>query len=205
MARVNVYLPDELAERAGMAKLKVSALTQAAIAAELQRQSTRWPACPATPARSITTPRWRRWTPHATSSATASDHPARATSRAGRPGAGRLLAGTELADQARKRLAGAVMHAPAHVDVEVLSALGRLHRADKLEPPLATDAVAALGRIPLSRHPLPDLLGHAWDRRDYLRITNGLYVALAEQLHMPLLTTDRRLARAYPQAEAIGA
>jgi predicted nucleic acid-binding protein len=53
-----------------------------------------------------------------------------------------LLAGTELADQVRRRLAGAVMHAPAHVDVEVLSALGRLHRADKLELPRATDAVA---------------------------------------------------------------
>jgi post-segregation antitoxin (ccd killing protein) len=40
MARLNVYLPDELAERARMANLNISALTQAAIAAELQRQST---------------------------------------------------------------------------------------------------------------------------------------------------------------------
>lgn len=40
MARVNVYLPDELAERASVANLNISALTQAAIAAELQRQST---------------------------------------------------------------------------------------------------------------------------------------------------------------------
>ena len=116
-----------------------------------------------------------------------------------------LLAGTELADQVRTRLVGAVMHAPAHVDAEVLSALGRLHRADNLDLARATSAVAALARIPLNRHPLPDLLGQAWERRDYLRITDGLYVALAEQLHMPLLTTDRRLARAYPQAEAIGA
>ena len=35
-----MYLPDELAERARMADLNVSALTQAAIAAELQRRST---------------------------------------------------------------------------------------------------------------------------------------------------------------------
>jgi post-segregation antitoxin (ccd killing protein) len=40
MARLNVYLPDELAERAKIANLNISALTQAAIAAELQRQST---------------------------------------------------------------------------------------------------------------------------------------------------------------------
>ena len=40
MARLNVYVPDELAERARRANLNVSALTQAAIAAELRRRST---------------------------------------------------------------------------------------------------------------------------------------------------------------------
>jgi post-segregation antitoxin (ccd killing protein) len=37
MARLNVYLPDELAERARAAKLNLSALTQAAVEAELSR------------------------------------------------------------------------------------------------------------------------------------------------------------------------
>lgn len=40
MARLNVYVPDELAERAKSANLNVSALAQAAIADELQRQAT---------------------------------------------------------------------------------------------------------------------------------------------------------------------
>jgi post-segregation antitoxin (ccd killing protein) len=40
MARLNVYLPDELADRARLANLNISALTQAAIAAELQRRGT---------------------------------------------------------------------------------------------------------------------------------------------------------------------
>ena len=39
MARVNVYVPDELAEQARSRGLNVSALTQAAIAAELKRTS----------------------------------------------------------------------------------------------------------------------------------------------------------------------
>lgn len=39
MARLNIYLPDELAERARAAKLNISALTQSAIEAELVRQS----------------------------------------------------------------------------------------------------------------------------------------------------------------------
>jgi post-segregation antitoxin (ccd killing protein) len=43
MARLNVYVPDELAERARRGGLNVSALTQAAISAELARQATdRW-------------------------------------------------------------------------------------------------------------------------------------------------------------------
>lgn len=40
MARLNVYIPDELAERAKSADLNVSALAQAAIADELQRRAT---------------------------------------------------------------------------------------------------------------------------------------------------------------------
>lgn len=43
MARLNVYVPDELAQRAKDARLNVSALTQTAIAAELDRRATsRW-------------------------------------------------------------------------------------------------------------------------------------------------------------------
>lgn len=40
MARINVYLPDELAESARRAELNVSALTQSAITAELRRRDT---------------------------------------------------------------------------------------------------------------------------------------------------------------------
>lgn len=40
MARLNVYVPDDLAARARAAGLNVSAVAQAAIAAELQREDT---------------------------------------------------------------------------------------------------------------------------------------------------------------------
>ena len=40
MARLNVYVPDDLAERARARGLNVSALTQAAIAAELENSAT---------------------------------------------------------------------------------------------------------------------------------------------------------------------
>lgn len=40
MARLNVYVPDDLAERARARGLNVSALTQAAISAELDNSAT---------------------------------------------------------------------------------------------------------------------------------------------------------------------
>lgn len=54
MARLNVYVPDELAERARAAGLNVSALTQAAIAAELGRDALQeWLAALPAPTRSV--------------------------------------------------------------------------------------------------------------------------------------------------------
>lgn len=41
MARLNVYVPDELSERARAAGLNISALTQAAISQELDRAAGR--------------------------------------------------------------------------------------------------------------------------------------------------------------------
>lgn len=114
-----------------------------------------------------------------------------------------LLAGTDLAVAVRARLTGAVLHAPAHLDAEVLSALGRLRRGDLLDSAQADVAVATLAQVPLTRHPLPELVPGAWARGDSLRLTDALYVELAEQLRMPLLTTDLRLARACSQAEPI--
>lgn len=40
MARLNVYVPDDLAKRAKALGLNISALTQAAIAAELENSAT---------------------------------------------------------------------------------------------------------------------------------------------------------------------
>jgi predicted nucleic acid-binding protein len=114
-----------------------------------------------------------------------------------------LLAGTEHASAVRTRLTSTVMHAPAHLDVEVTSALGRLVRAELLDPDTATAALGALHRMPVTRHELPPLVTGAWARREYLRLSDAFYVELAAQLDMPLLTTDLCLARAATEAEPI--
>ncbi|MEB3035016.1 type II toxin-antitoxin system VapC family toxin [[Mycobacterium] nativiensis] len=103
----------------------------------------------------------------------------------------------------RARLANTVMHAPAHFDAEVLSALGRLHRAGILAVAQVEAALDELRQSPVIRHDLSPLLAGAWERRDKLRLTDALYVELADTADLVLLTTDQRLARAWPTADAI--
>lgn len=114
-----------------------------------------------------------------------------------------LLAGTDHATAAKARLVGTVMHAPAHMDAEVLSALGRLQRAGELSPADVEAGLGALTTVPLTRHPVAELATGAWSRRADLRLVDALYVELAAELRAPLLTTDYRLARACPVAEGI--
>lgn len=104
-----------------------------------------------------------------------------------------LLLNNDLGEAVRRRLAGHALHAPAHVDAEVLSALGRLHRAGDLE---ADDVESQLNRLvvaPIQRHPVTDLLLGTWTRRHQLRLVDALYVQLAVSRDLPLVTTDRRL------------
>jgi predicted nucleic acid-binding protein len=114
-----------------------------------------------------------------------------------------LLAGTDYAVPAKTRLAGTVLHAPAHLDAEVLSALGRLQRAGESTMADVDAALSALTTIPVTRHPIAELAAGAWARRADLRLTDALYIELAARLRVQVLTTDHRLARASSLAEGI--
>lgn len=89
--------------------------------------------------------------------------------------------------------AGAVA-APAHLDAEVLSALGRLKRAGQLTR--QAERVEALAAFPARRWPLPPLLPAAWSLTERIAVRDALYVALAASLDATLITTDRRLRTA---------
>jgi predicted nucleic acid-binding protein len=103
----------------------------------------------------------------------------------------------------RHRMRGTRLHAPAHLDTEVLSALGRLHRAGEVSANTVTTRLTDLATAPVARHPLAGLLTAAWQMRDRLRLVDALYVALSEQLGARLLTTDARLARGSGLAELV--
>ncbi len=58
-----------------------------------------------------------------------------------------------------------MLHAPAHFDAEVTSALGRLQRAGALTEADGDAALAELRQAPVVRHDLVPLLAGAWAGR----------------------------------------
>lgn len=113
-----------------------------------------------------------------------------------------LLLGNDTGAAVGRRISGHVLHAPAHVDAEVLSALGRLQRGGSIEANAVTRMLQHLADAPLQRHPLARLLIGAWGRRHELRLADAVYVELAVSLRVPLVTTDGRLGQV-PAAEVV--
>lgn len=96
------------------------------------------------------------------------------------------------ADPLRRQVAEAdAVAAPAHLDAEVLSALGRLKRAGRLAH--GPERVEALGTFPARRWPLQPLLAPAWALTERIAVRDALYVALAASLGATLVTADMRL------------
>ena len=113
------------------------------------------------------------------------------------------LIGSEIGTRVRMRLRGSELHAPAHLDAEVLSALGRLHRTGELDVASVSSRLSELAVAPVHRHPLAGLLAGAWAARDQFRLVDALYVELSDSLGLALVTTDGRLARASSVAELV--
>lgn len=93
---------------------------------------------------------------------------------------------------------GATLATPAHLDAEVLSALGRLVRAGDAAAARVTRALERLVRLPVERLPIAPLVQRAWELRENIALHDGLYIACAETLNATLLTLDGRLARSAP-------
>lgn len=117
--------------------------------------------------------------------------------------AAELLTGSEQAAAVAARLAHLELHVPAHFDADVLAVLGRLHRAGQLESPAVEHGLERMAALPATRHSLVALTGPAWQLGQKLCLVDALYLALAEQLELLLVTTDHRLSRAWPHAESV--
>ncbi|MGH8892078.1 MAG: type II toxin-antitoxin system VapC family toxin [Actinomycetes bacterium] len=102
------------------------------------------------------------------------------------------------------RLAGEDAVAPGHQPAEVISALARLARAGLLSESDLPNAFDAVSDTDVNlRHISSAHLSRALALRPSIRVTDGLYVALAEELACPLVTTDRRLARSVTTCQVL--
>ena len=88
------------------------------------------------------------------------------------------------------------LHSPHLVDVEVLQVLRRWEARGALSSDRAAEAVVDLAQLDLRRHPHDVLSSRIWELRANVTAYDAAYLALAEALRAPLLTTDGRLARA---------
>lgn len=91
---------------------------------------------------------------------------------------------------------GQSLHAPHLIDLEVTQVLRRYCATGDLEPARAQEALDDLGALRLQRYPHDLFLPRIWSLRQNLTAYDAAYVALAEELSAPLLTADKRLARA---------
>lgn len=96
----------------------------------------------------------------------------------------------------RISLPGESLHVPHLFDVEVLHVLRRHSLTGALSADRERLALDRLASMRLSRYAHAPFLGRIWDLKSDLTAYDAAYVALAEALNAPLVTTDARLARA---------
>lgn len=88
-----------------------------------------------------------------------------------------------------------VLVAPENLPVEVTSALRALERSGNLPPHEATRIRSNAMTFQAELYPFLPLADRIWELRHNLTVYDAWYVALAEALNAPLVTTDIRLAR----------
>lgn len=106
-------------------------------------------------------------------------------------------------DALAERLEGQSLHAPHLIDVEFLHVMRRLVARGQLVPARADLVRADFSGLRITRYPHTLLLDRMWELRDNLTTYDASFVALAEALDAPLLTTDARLAAAPGHAATI--
>lgn len=95
----------------------------------------------------------------------------------------------------RLGVAGETLHVPALFDAEVVHVLRRYSLRKELPQARAREALEDLEAMRLARYAYLPLLPRIWQLRDNLSAFDAAYVALAEVLEAPLITSDRKLAR----------
>ena len=86
------------------------------------------------------------------------------------------------------------LHAPHLIDLEVCQVLRRYLLHKDLTADRAADAIEDFQSIRIFRYPHRIFLNRIWQLRSNMTVYDAAYVAVAETIGAPLLTTDKRLA-----------
>lgn len=108
-----------------------------------------------------------------------------------------LLIGSELGAEVERRSSGETLHAPAHLDVEILGALRRAMLRGLMSQHEIAVLIAQMTEIPMQRWPLSPLAARAIEMAASVSAGDAFCVALAEGLDTPLVTCDGRLSRSH--------
>jgi len=85
---------------------------------------------------------------------------------------------------------------PDHFHVETAGAIRRMLNNELVDVTRANAALEQLLTLPVTVSRSQPLIAEAWTYRNNLIIHDAVYVVLARHLDAPLLTADRRIARA---------
>jgi predicted nucleic acid-binding protein len=88
------------------------------------------------------------------------------------------------------------VHAPHILDVEVVGALRKRVQLGDVTTARAEAALSDFRQLRVTRYPHRPFLERMWELRQNLRASDAVFIALAQVLALPLVTTDLRLARA---------
>lgn len=97
---------------------------------------------------------------------------------------------------ARAAMEAEALVAPCHVHVEVSSVLRRAVLTGRIGKDVGALAHEGLVQLSIKKFDFEPLASRVWDLHPNVSSYDAAYVALAEELGAPLLTLDRRLARA---------
>lgn len=100
-------------------------------------------------------------------------------------------------DRARDRLERDLdHHAPHIVKAEAVSGLRKLTATGEVAERQGSPLIRQIMDLHIDTYPIEGFIPRIWALRANLTVYDAWYVALAEALEIPLVTTDHRLARA---------
>ena len=103
----------------------------------------------------------------------------------------------------RRLVAESDLSAPHLIDIELLHALRRLVRTGKITRERADDVRGDFDELPIVRYPHVGVTNRIWALRHNLTAYDAAYVALAEALGCPLVTSDERIGKASNHAATV--